>query len=318
MKCLCLLAVIAPSYAFRVHVHNSSVKVRRHSTKSTNLKMISPLVANIAAGPIMYGVMSANEYATHRWYQHAELSKAKWYKKLGGPPIKGGGHVEHHAETYDDMSLRDDVKWKKTKASKSLDADPFRGTAFTWEVSGMMCIQMLPTLFPIYMRILRFSLFKTAAIFFPSMFLHALVWNALHPHMHGLPDIRLFQGAPSRVLAWLRGGKFFKYLYQNHEGHHVVGGRGNYNVCCPGTDHLVGTYIPQEIWRPKVKLPGTLLAKRKADEAAAEVELENHASMIEAEVTTSLDSIVQNSKAIEEIYVTERTQSSVEKNTVPV
>jgi len=117
--------------------------------------------------------------------------------------------------------------------------------------------------------------------------------------MHGLPDIKIFQGAPSRVLAWLRGSAFFNYLYQNHEGHHVVGGRGNYNVCCPLTDHLLGTYVPQKIWRPKVKLPGTLLAKRKADEAAAEVELENHASVIIDDVTTSLESIDQSSGAVE-------------------
>jgi hypothetical protein len=36
------------------------------------------------------------------------------------PQIKGGGHVEHHAETYDDMSLKSDPMWKKTPASKHL------------------------------------------------------------------------------------------------------------------------------------------------------------------------------------------------------
>ena len=48
-----------------------------------------------------------------------------------------------------------------------------------------------------------------------------------------------------------RSSWFFRYLYQNHEGHHIVGGKGNYNVACPGTDHLVGTYVPEKVWRPK-------------------------------------------------------------------
>ena len=30
----------------------------------------------------------------------------------------------------------------------------------------------------------------------------------------------------------------------NHEGHHrVPGAHGNYNVCCPGADHVFGTYV---------------------------------------------------------------------------
>ena len=31
--------------------------------------------------------------------------------------------VEHHAETYDDMSLKKDAKWRQTKAAASLDSD---------------------------------------------------------------------------------------------------------------------------------------------------------------------------------------------------
>lgn len=36
------------------------------------------------------------------------------------------------------------------------------------------------------------------------------------------------------------GSPFFEYLRLNHIGHHVASGRSNYNVCCPGMDHLVG------------------------------------------------------------------------------
>lgn len=36
------------------------------------------------------------------------------------------------------------------------------------------------------------------------------------------------------------GSPFFEFLRLNHIGHHVASGRSNYNVCCPGMDHLVG------------------------------------------------------------------------------
>ena len=97
----------------------------------------------VLAAPVMYALMSVNEYATHRWYQHEEfnrdhafqrfcqrvaafVSKRPIFLKDGRRnmiKIKGGGHVEHHAETYDDMSLKKDAKWRQTKAAASLDSD---------------------------------------------------------------------------------------------------------------------------------------------------------------------------------------------------
>lgn len=84
------------------------------------------------------------------------------------------------------------------------------------------------------------------------MLLHALVWNMLHPPMHGLPDVPLSVGAPSSWLAFARNTPYFRYIYENHQGHHVLGGQANYNVCCPLTDHLLGTYVPPSTWAPQV------------------------------------------------------------------
>eukprot|EP00966_Prymnesium_polylepis_P101917 2360374-Prymnesium_polylepis.2 len=36
-------------------------------------------------------------------------------------------------------------------------------------------------------------------------------------------------------------------------GHHVLGGQCNYNVCCPMTDHLLGTYVPSSEWQTKMR-----------------------------------------------------------------
>ena len=84
------------------------------------------------------------------------------------------------------------------------------------------------------------------------MLLHALVWNMLHPPMHGLPDVPFSVGAPSSWLAFARNTPYFRYIYENHQGHHVLGGQANYNVCCPLTDHLLGTYVPPSTWAPQV------------------------------------------------------------------
>merc|ERR1719424_1151684 len=171
-------------------------------------KMFLSIPKVLISIPTLYALMSINEYATHRWYQHEEFNRdhsfqrfcqnvaaffAKRPKLLKDGrrnmiKIKGGGHVEHHAETYDDMSLKKDERWRRTPVAASLDADKFRGTAFTWEVTGMMTIQMLPTVLPTY-YLLGFSLLQTFAILFPGMLIHALVWNMLHPPMHGLPEV---------------------------------------------------------------------------------------------------------------------------------
>lgn len=230
----------------------------------------------IAALPALYALMSANEYATHRWYQHEEFNRDHSFQRMcqriafwvrGRPifqpdgrrnliKIFGGGHVEHHAETYDDMSLKKDPRWRRTKAALSLDSDEFRGTAFTWGVTGLMTLQMLPTTLPVF-ALLGFGLMQTFAILLPGMLVHAAVWNMLHPPMHGLPPVPSRYGVPSFLLTKLRDSAYFKYIYENHQGHHVLGGQCNYNVCCPGFDHVVGTYLPSDVWQKKMRaVPG--------------------------------------------------------------
>lgn len=233
-------------------------------------------LGKIAALPTLYALMSVNEYATHRWYQHEEFNRdhafqrfcqrlAFWFR--GRPLVRedgrnnlikvfGGGHVEHHAETYDDMSLKKDPRWRKTKAAASLDTDEFRGTAFTWHTTGLMTFQMLPTTLPTF-ALLGFNLLQTMAVLLPGMLLHALVWNMLHPPMHGLPSVPFKVGAPSSWLAGLRNTDYFRYIYENHQGHHVLGGQCNYNVCCPGTDFVLGTNVPTSVWTKRMRaVPG--------------------------------------------------------------
>lgn len=217
-------------------------------------------LAYAAGVPIMYSLMSFSEYITHRYYQHADYNKNRMMQAVAsillrnggkGHKVRGGGHVEHHAETLDDMSLKSDERWAKSPAAKSLDADPYRGTAFTWHVTGLMFLQLLVTCVPV-MSLLGFTPLATVGWIVPSLAIHTLVWNALHPAMHGLPDIKITEGPPASLLARFRSSKLFRFLELNHVGHHVVGGLGNYNVCCPGCDNVFGTYVKAENWKAKV------------------------------------------------------------------
>ena len=237
-----------------------------------------PTIRQLAAAPALYALMSINEYFTHKYYQHAEFNTSPWFQWLARtfvygplgkkvPKTRGGGHVEHHAETLDDMTLKTDAKWRSTKVAKSLDDDLYRGTAFTWTVTGIMTFQMLWTTIPTFW-LMGYKLKHTLMALAPAMLLHAAVWNALHPNMHSLPDIPIGEGVPSKWMAWARSTRFFKFLYV-HEGPHPRGttrsshhvpdsaqattdrGKGNYNVCCPLTDHFVGTFVPEREWRPR-------------------------------------------------------------------
>ena len=60
-------------------------------------------------------------------------------------------------------------------------------------------------------------------------------------------------GPPSSIFARFTNNRFFRFLYLNHQGHHVLGGTCNFNVCCPGADHLFGTYVEESVWRRKMK-----------------------------------------------------------------
>lgn len=65
---------------------------------SPNALLLQPKV--MLAMPVMYVLMSVNEYITHRYYQHAEFNKNTFLQKLtcfvmnieSAPKVKGGGH----------------------------------------------------------------------------------------------------------------------------------------------------------------------------------------------------------------------------------
>jgi len=235
------------------------------------LSVAATVIRDVAVLPTMYTLMSLNEYMTHRYFQHLEFNRPdnfqglkNIYAQITGEPantckVPGDGHVEHHAETYDDMSLKNDERWRSNSVAKALDADVYRGTAFHWSATLIMTIQMSPSVFPTYM-LMGWSPLETLAILLPSMLVHAIVWNAVHPPMHGLPPVALRFGFGTESVPggeafskWILESAYGRYIYENHMGHHVLGGQANYNVCCPLTDHVLGTYVRTEDWKPKMR-----------------------------------------------------------------
>jgi len=200
----------------------------------------SPAAIKGAVGILgMYVIMSVNEYVVHRYYQHLGINRtalSRWLRNmLGMKPFKTSGHMEHHAETLDDMTL-------DQKPEPILDADPFRGTAFSWSVSAQMTLEIALQSYP-FLWLCGWSFTASTAALVAGLSLHAMVWQTLHPAMHLLPDPPITYGFPGWSLAALRQSRYFRFLYANHEGHHrVPGAHGNYNVCFPLADHLFGTY----------------------------------------------------------------------------
>jgi len=259
--------------AKNVHQRKTVVASKRTTTTCALPAFLAAAPEAIAATATMYGLMSVNEYITHRYYQHNDVGKWGFIKaaRKKNPDflsfLDGGGHIEHHAETLDDMSLRQDEAWKKTPMFARLNdtKNEWRGTAFEWNITGLMCAQMAPQVYPIFMGLFGWSFVATTGYFLAGMMLHALVWNALHPNMHGLHDVPSAAGAPSSLLKGLRGSWYFDYLYKNHQGHHVSGGRTNYNVACPLVDHLVGTYEPETVWAETMRLKELMKSQDKID-----------------------------------------------------
>merc|ERR1719188_1354490 len=178
-----------------------------------------------------------NEYVVHRYYQHLGINKLGWVRRIRNRlNMKSRGHVEHHKETLDDMSL--DIK-----PDPILDNDPFRGTAFSWSVSAVMTLEIAIQSYP-WLWLCGWSFKASTIALLVGLGLHAAVWQTLHPNMHLLPDPPVTYGVPGWSLKFLRNTGYFKFLYMNHEGHHrAPGAHGNYNVCFPLADHMFGTYV---------------------------------------------------------------------------
>ena len=175
---LVLVLFVVGANAYRSLNSRNQVQL---SSLSSPTSLDASVASWISSPVVMYSLMSINEYITHRFYQHGDQRFDNKY--LGGKNI----HIEHHAETLDDMSLKTDALWLASPAAKKLEGNPYRGTAFTYKVVGLMFLQMLPTCIPI-LNIMGFSPLSSMILIITGLLLHTAAWNALHPTMHYLPQ----------------------------------------------------------------------------------------------------------------------------------
>lgn len=112
MILVCVIAaLIAQTQAFAINKmpvsRTNSFKqlpvTNRSPIRASDMKMamipalasMAPLSKAILGLPVMYMLFSANEYVTHRYYQHNEIGKMFFYKTLRKfglfPKIDGGG-----------------------------------------------------------------------------------------------------------------------------------------------------------------------------------------------------------------------------------
>lgn len=238
------------SSATAVRAFDGAAWESSYSSSALDLPIgMAETVVGLAA---LYAIMSMAEYVYHRYFQHLGLNKVGAVRTVRKTfklnTFQGDGHVEHHRETLDDMTL--DVEPGRELV---LDIDPFRGTSFPWHGTLKMFIGVFLLAFPT-LTFLGWSAQVIVPVVVSAMLFHALLWNALHPHMHGLPDVPLEVGAPSWVLKGFRDSALFNFLRENHAGHHrAVGSHGNYNVCCPGVDQIVGTNVDPVTGVPQPK-----------------------------------------------------------------
>ena len=98
--------------SFKPLTINSRSSAPVSNTKMSMLPAIqamAPLSKLILGIPVMYMLFSANEYVTHRYYQHNEIGKMWFYKTLRKfnlfPKMDGGG-LQHTVMFVDDVFLQ--------------------------------------------------------------------------------------------------------------------------------------------------------------------------------------------------------------------
>ena len=174
-----------------------------------------PLAAALLFVAAFYVLMSCNEYAVHRLYMHSRFSS----------------HVDHHAETREDMGLRE------TQAC--LDSDAWRGTSFSWPTVALIVLCALPQAL-LLARCFGFDGAVACATTAVAAAYQGCTWNTLHPQMHGMRDVAWTHGPPT-----LRGvlpACLLSALVRNHREHHLSRGRRRFNMTLPRAYRLFGTY----------------------------------------------------------------------------
>jgi len=170
-------------------------------------------------------IFSNFEYFFHRFVMHAPPGGAlETYQDL---------HVTHHVETGRDQSL-----------DGGADTDPrhiyFSGTTTLASILiSTLGLEALTGVFD-----LGFDPATSLGISALVALLHTSIWQTLHGDIHEYYSE--YPGALPRADVLSTDSPYTRWLVENHVGHHLVGGKGNYNIVFPGPDYLWGTCFQPE------------------------------------------------------------------------
>jgi len=188
---------------------------------------------------VLYVVLSFTEYAYHRFVQHLELNNVPFYqiarKAIGAPAVAPDFHINHHRETLQDMSIDPLPRkvWPEATAQ--------RGTAATWWSFAKMSTCIFMPAYPL-LSLVGWSLPIAVLAVLAATLLHLMMYNSLHPQLHGLPDVSLADGPPSFGPDSFQKSDLGRWLIEYHVVHHRTRASRNFNVICPLFDQLLGTY----------------------------------------------------------------------------
>ena len=73
----------------------------------------------------------------------------------------------------------------------------------------------------------------------PIALFHTLYWQTLHGDIHEYYTDP--QSGLKRANFLSMESPYTRWVVENHVGHHVLRGKGNYNIVFPGPDYLWGT-----------------------------------------------------------------------------
>lgn len=160
-------------------------------------------------------IASIYEYSLHRFVMHNKNNKI------------GKAHVEHHLETNSDMSLK--------YTSKYLDKnDKNRNLVIRYDASILFFI----TLTIIGLFIWKFFVKSNYCIPIILSFLltcyTSIVWNSVHPQMHGEKGYNGEKGIPGIIPL-----KYLGFFEKHHRIHHKSKGTKNFNITIPIVDYLI-------------------------------------------------------------------------------
>lgn len=170
------------------------------------------------------------EYVFHRFVMHSNRNEFAQYQAL---------HVAHHVETKRDMQLEAGAtsdprhiyfSSKTTAASIGISTLGLAGANALFHLDFETC-----PLLGVFGGAVATS--ALVALF------HTAYWQTIHGDIHEYYT-EPGDGMP-RVDALSSESPYTRWMVVNHVGHHVLRGKGNYNIVFPGPDFLWGTcWVP--------------------------------------------------------------------------